>query len=117
LARRAEAAPYAPIYDKEVIKYGLNPLREIPGVEVSPIDDLYHEITISPEAKAAILGGRGQKTPGYAEGGVVDYDPEHVENLAAQVRENRYAQGGLVSSYDDAMIDDLANQIREGIYG
>lgn len=92
MARRADPKAYSSIYDKEVIKYGLNPLREIPGVEVSPIDDMYHEITISPEARERILKGAGQKAPGYA-------------------------QGGLVSSYDDAKVASLADQIREGIYG
>lgn len=83
---------YRSIYDKEVIKYGLNPLRDMPGVEINPIDDMYHEITVSPEARERILGGVGQKAPGYA-------------------------QGGLVSSYDEAIVKDLADKIREGIYG
>lgn len=83
---------YRSIYDKEVVKYGLNPLREMPGVEINPIDDMYHEITISPEARERILKGVGQKAPGYAD-------------------------GGLVSSYDEAKVADLADQIREGIYG
>lgn len=92
IARYTDPSVYAPIYDKEVIKYGLNPLREIPGVEVNPIEDMYHEIVISPEARERILKGAGQKAPGYAE-------------------------GGLVSSYDEAKVKDLADQIREGIYG
>lgn len=83
---------YRSIYDKEVLKYGLNPLREMPGVEVNPIDDMYHEITISPEARERILKGAGQKAPGYAD-------------------------GGLVSTYDEAKVSNLADQIREGIYG
>ena len=92
IARFADPSKYAPIYDKEVIKYGLNPLREIPGVEINPIEDMYHEITVTPEARERILKGAGQKAPGYAE-------------------------GGLVSSYDEAKVADLADQIREGIYG
>jgi hypothetical protein len=83
---------YRSIYDKEVIKGGLNPLRETPGVEVNPINDVYHEIVFSPEARESILKGVGQKAPGMA-------------------------QGGLVSSYDEAIVKDLADKIREGIYG
>lgn len=90
--RNIDPSKYAPIYDKEVVKYGLNPLREIPGVEINPIEDMYHEITVTPEARERILKGVGQKAPGYAE-------------------------GGLVSSYDEAKVADLADQIREGIYG
>lgn len=92
LARFTNPDDYRSIYDKEVIKYGLNPLSEIPGVQVNPIDDVYHEITVSPEARERIIRGAGQKTPGFAD-------------------------GGLVSSYDEAKVADLADQIREGIYG
>jgi hypothetical protein len=92
IARFTNPDNYRSIYDKEVIKGGLNPLRETPGVEVNPINDMYHEIVFSPEARERIVMGVGQKAPGYA-------------------------QGGLVSSYDEAIVKDLADKIREGIYG
>lgn len=92
LSRYMHPKDFQSIYDKEVVKYGLNPLREISGVEINPIDDMYHEITISPEAREFILKGAGQKAPGYAD-------------------------GGLVSTYDEAKVSNLADQIREGIYG
>jgi hypothetical protein len=92
ISRFTNPDDYRSIYDKEVIKYGLNPLRDMEGVEINPIDDMYHEITVSPEARERILKGVGQKAPGYA-------------------------QGGLVSSYDEAIVKDLADKIREGIYG
>ena len=92
ISRFTNPDDYRSIYDKEVVKYGLNPLRDIPGVEINPIDDMYHEITVSPEARERILKGVGQKAPGYA-------------------------QGGLVSTYDEAIVKDLADKIREGIYG
>jgi hypothetical protein len=92
IARYTDPKDYRSIYDKEVIKYGLNPLRDIPGVDIKPIEDMYYEINVSPEAREYILKGRGQKAPGYAE-------------------------GGLVSSYDEAMVSELADKIREGIYG
>lgn len=74
IARHTDPAAYAPIYDQEVIKYGLNPLREIPGVEVNPINDMYYEINLGPEARQYIQKGKGQKLPGYAEGGDVDVE-------------------------------------------
>lgn len=92
ISRFTNPDDYRSIYDKEVIKGGLNPLRETPGVEVNPINDMYHEINFNPEARERILKGVGQKAPGFA-------------------------QGGLVSSYDEAIVKDLAEKIREGIYG
>ena len=92
ISRFTNPDDYRSIYDKEVIKGGLNPLRETPGVEVNPINDMYHEIVFSPEARERILKGSGQKAPGMA-------------------------QGGLVSTYDEAIVKDLADKIREGIYG
>jgi hypothetical protein len=116
IARFSDPDKYAPIYDQEVIKYGLNPLKEIPGVEVNPIGDMYYEINLGPEAKNYILKGKGQKAPGYAKGGLVDYDPTHVDMIVEGVHTGKYAQGGLVQ-YDTSKIDEMVNQIREGIYG
>jgi hypothetical protein len=116
LARLSKPDSYASIYDQEVIKYGLNPLKEIPGVEVNPIGDMYYEINFAPEAKDYILKGKGQKAPGYAKGGLVDYDSAHVDSIVEGVHTGKYAQGGLVQ-YDPKAIDEMVNQIREGIYG
>jgi hypothetical protein len=116
LARLSKPDSYASIYDQEVIKYGLNPLKEIPGVEVNPIGDVYYEINFAPKAKDYILKGKGQKAPGYAKGGLVDYDSAHVDSIVEGVHTGKYAQGGLVQ-YDPKAIDEMVNQIREGIYG
>ena len=116
IARKTDPAAYAPIYDQEVIKYGLNPLREIPGVEVNPINDMYYEINLGPEARQYIQKGKGQKLPGYAEGGLVDYDASRVDSIVNDVIAGKYAHGGLVD-YDASKIDEMVNQIREGIYG
>lgn len=67
---------FASIYDRQVIKEGLNPLKSIEGVSVNPIEDAYHEINISPEAKEQILNGSGQKTPGYANGGLIQFSKD-----------------------------------------
>jgi hypothetical protein len=71
---------FAPIYDQEVINYGVGPLSRIEGVTVEPVmfDDIegpsvaYHKIKIGPEAKTEILEGKGQSLPGFAGGGKVD---------------------------------------------
>jgi hypothetical protein len=66
---------YTSIYDQQVVKEGLNPLKKIPGVTVKPIENkgktTYYEINFTPEAKEYILKGPGQLAPGYSEGGVV----------------------------------------------
>lgn len=94
IARFEEPDSYASIYDKEVIKYGLNPLKEIPGVEVNPINDMYYEINFAPEAKDYILKGKGQKAPGFAEGGEVDvedktfaFDINQINDIVKSVME------------------------------
>ena len=94
MARFTDPAKYAAIYDQEVIKYGLNPLKEIPGVEVNPIDDMYYEINFAPEAKDYILKGKGQKAPGFAEGGEVDvedktfaFDINQINDIVKSVME------------------------------
>lgn len=83
---------FAPIYDQEVVRHGIEPLQRIEGVTVEPVmfDDVnmatmepvpttaYHKIKISPEARQEILEGQGQSLPGFAGGGSVDvpaFDP------------------------------------------
>lgn len=66
---------FASIYDQQIVKEGLNPLKKIPGVSITPIrhegKTTYYEIDFTPEAKEYILQGPGQLAPGYAEGGIV----------------------------------------------
>jgi hypothetical protein len=72
---------FAPIYDQEVVRHGIEPLSRIEGVTVEPVmfDDVegpvtaYHKIKISPEARQEILEGQGQSLPGFAGGGGVDF--------------------------------------------
>jgi hypothetical protein len=77
---------FAPIYDQEVVRHGIEPLQRIPGVSVEPVTyeaaegpaTAYHKIKISPEARKEILEGQGQSLPGFAGGGSVDaqaFDP------------------------------------------
>jgi hypothetical protein len=110
---------YAPIYDQQIVKEGLKPLSNIPGVEVEPAGiggiQSYYEITFSPEAIETILRGRGQRTPGYAAGGAVTaYDPAAVEALVASVGKG-YAKGGAVQ-YNPAAVDQLVKTFREGTH-
>jgi len=69
------AKMFESIYDQQIVREALKPLSQIPGVEINPVGVngmlAYNEITFSPEAIEIILRGRGQRTPGYAEGGVV----------------------------------------------
>lgn len=66
---------FASIYDQQIVKEGLNPLKKIPGVSITPIrhegKTTYYEIDFTPEAKEYILQGPGQLAPGYAKGGIV----------------------------------------------
>ena len=70
------AGMFASIYDQQIVREGLRPLSQIPGVEINPVGVngllAYNEITFSPEAIETVLRGRGQRTPGYAQGGLVD---------------------------------------------
>lgn len=84
--RNKSAESFAPIYDQEVVNYGLAPLSRISGVTVNPIKTLpyegvaYHEINFSPEARDEILHGKGQAFPGFAGGGSVQ-GPSPFEGL------------------------------------
>jgi hypothetical protein len=84
---------YASIYDQQVVKEGLNPLKKIPGVTVTPIESkgktTYYEINFTPEAKEYILEGPGQLAPGYADGGAVEseeYDEAEIDKIVASLR-------------------------------
>lgn len=93
---------YSSIYDQQVVKEGLNPLKKIPGVSVNPIEHngkiTYFEISFTPEAKNHILEGPGQLAPGYCEGGRVnmadggqvdeeEYDEGSIEEIVAPLRQ------------------------------
>jgi hypothetical protein len=105
---------YAAIYDKAVMKEGLDPLRKIPGIEINTLEGrhlkrnldivdapYYHEIKLSPEAREYILTGPGQQVPGYAAGGLVasDYDEEQIDKLSDSIFETAPSEGGV--SYRD----------------
>jgi len=118
--RHKHPEDYASIYDKAVVKEGLEPLSKIPGVEIKPIfKELesehffqnhpdYYEITMTPEAKEYILTGPGQQVPGYAAGGLVanDYDEEQIDRLSDEIF--NFAEGGVV--------DKIARAGRKGQY-
>lgn len=101
---------YTSIYDQQVVKEGLNPLKKIPGVTITPIENkgqvTYFEIGFAPEAKDYILKGPGQLAPGYRRGGEV----------------KRYGKGGEVEKkdtevYDENAIEAMAEEIRKKLYG
>lgn len=73
-----EASGFAPIYDKEVIKQGLEPLKKIPGVTVEKLGNDYYQIDISPDARKYILKGPGQRLTNYATGGAVGGKNEYA---------------------------------------
>jgi len=78
--RMGKPENFAPIYDKEVMKYGLDELRNVPGVTVTPLEvdpqlgPAYYELNFSPEAREYLLSGPGQRLPGYNIGGAVKMD-------------------------------------------
>lgn len=106
--RDKPAASFAPIYDQEVINYGLGPLSRMKGVSVEPVtvDDItaYHKIKFDPEAAKEILEGMGQSVPGFAGGGSVSPSPfEDIEPTFGQ-KAGAYLSDklteGLISAYD-----------------
>lgn len=80
--RGRPASAYASVYDQQIVKEGINPLKKIPGVTVTEGFDadgetkLMHRIDFTPEAVEYILKGEGQKLPGYAEGGRASKDED-----------------------------------------
>lgn len=104
--RGAEAESFAPIYDQEVINYGLAPLSRMKGVSVEPVtvDDItaYHKIKFDPEAAKEILEGMGQSVPGFADGGSVSpfegLEPTFGQKAGAYLSDK--LTEGLISAYD-----------------
>ena len=123
LVRNEKPSSFAPIYDQEVVKYGLKPLLQIKGVTSKMVGDgAYHEISFTPAAIEAILKGKGQRTPGYADGGIVtdngqtpDGTGRNQHDAFGNVSE---AQGGPVRAvvYDPNRISTMAQQLQEGTY-
>lgn len=75
--RGKRASAYAPIYDQQIVKEGINPLKKIKGVTVSEMFDeegnhVMNRIDFEPSAVKHILEGEGQKLPGYKIGGHVN---------------------------------------------
>lgn len=75
--RSKPASAYASIYDQQIVKEGINPLKKIKGVTVSEMFDedgthVMNRIDFEPEAVEQILKGEGQKLPGYKIGGRVN---------------------------------------------
>lgn len=133
MVRGNDPAPYASIYDQQIMREGLKPLGRIPGVEIKPIQLMgaspggkapapytaYYEINFSPEAKEYILNGPGQTTPGYGKGGVVNFDLDEIAQMAGKFTDQftpGYAAGGLVK-YDPAEIDTIVSEMKEAFHG
>lgn len=77
--RGKRASAYAPIYDQQIVKEGINPLKKIKGVTVSEMFDedgnhVMNRIDFEPDAVEQILRGEGQKLPGYKIGGHINTD-------------------------------------------
>ncbi len=71
--RGKDPKQFRSIYDEQIVKEGINPLKEIPGVTANKVaDGAYWEIDFSPEAADQILKGKGQRTPGFKKGGAVE---------------------------------------------
>jgi hypothetical protein len=76
--RGKPTSAYSPIYDQQIVKEGIGPLKKIPGVIVTDMFDdagenkMMHKIDFTSEAIERILRGEGQKLPGYKIGGRID---------------------------------------------
>jgi len=133
MVRGNDPAPYASIYDQQIMREGLKPLGRIPGVEIKPIQLMgaspggkapapytaYYEINFSPEAKEHILNGPGQTTPGYGKGGFVNFNSDEIAQMAGKFTDQftpGYAAGGLVK-YDPAEIDTIVSEMKEAFHG
>jgi hypothetical protein len=104
LVRGNNPTKYASIYDQQIVREGIKPLGKIPGVTINPIDVMdvakageapkpvtaYYEMNFEPEAIEEILRGRGQVAPGYAAGGLVDYDPTEIDTIVSKLKEEFY---------------------------
>jgi hypothetical protein len=119
LTRHVAPENYASIYDKAVMKEGIDPLRSIPGIEINTIQGrhlmpnydiadqpYYHEIKLTPEAREHILSGPGQSIPGYAAGGLVATG--YAEGGLKATPRNK-TLGSLVDAYN-AYVDPLLNK-------
>jgi hypothetical protein len=75
-ARSMEPQQFASIYDKEVMKFGVNPLLKIPGVTAEKVGGDYIKLDFQPQAIKYILEGPGQRLTNYDNGGAVKYEGE-----------------------------------------
>jgi len=95
--RGKDPKQFKSIYDEQIVKEGINPLREIPGVSVKKVaDGAYWEIDFTPEAADYILKGKGQRTPGFKTGGVVQraldisrFGTDAVQSAVNKARQHR----------------------------
>jgi hypothetical protein len=77
--RSGKPERYVPIYDQQIVKEGITPLKKIRGVTVTKVfaedagdHHMLDKIDFTPEAIEHILKGEGQKLPGYKIGGFVN---------------------------------------------
>jgi hypothetical protein len=88
--RSMDPKDFASIYDKEVVKQGVNPLSKIPGVSMENLGGDYIKIDFTPDAIKYILKGPGQRLTNYDRGGEVkeytlddlkEYKPEPTSKI------------------------------------
>jgi len=88
--RSMDPKDFSSIYDKEVVKQGLNPLSKIPGVSMENLGGDYIKIDFTPDAIKYILKGPGQRLTNYDRGGEVneytldglkEYKPEPMSKI------------------------------------
>ena len=95
--RHKDPKQFKSIYDEQIVKEGINPLKEIPGVSVKKVaDGAYWEIDFNQEAAQHILKGKGQRTPGFKTGGVVQramdisrFGTDAVQSAVNKARQHR----------------------------
>jgi hypothetical protein len=95
--RNKKPEQFRSIYDDQIVKEGINPLKDIPGVTANKVaDGAYWEIDFTPEAVQHILKGKGQRTPGFKRGGTVEramelsrFGTDAVQSAVNKARQQR----------------------------
>lgn len=87
--RSMDPKDFSSIYDKEVVKQGINPLSKIPGVSMENLGGDYIKIDFTPDAIKYILKGPGQRLTNYQDGGKVGsygYNPPKDDPIGDLLR-------------------------------
>ena len=78
-------------------------------VLINQIDRIY---SADPDITKDLIRDTVMRQRRYAQGGLVEYDPDHIESLAQGFDAEEFASGGAVN-YNQSHIDELAAQFHK----